>query len=472
MIDHTFPRGLAAGILCVSLLAAILLPGHRPGLATVLVAAAVAGLLLTQKRPRPGHDALTGLLALALISLCVIRDATWVLIPALTLGLGLASLAASGGTSWTHVGAGLSKLSLYLPAGVVNVWRPLAPSIPRQGGRLALRGAMMGAGLLALFGFLFASADAAFAHLAADVLTPALSADLLTARLYAFGFVLASAGSLAFIALDRRADPAEVPPPPSRGFHPWEWSVALALLNALFALFVVLQIAVLFGGRPHVVQTAGLTYAQYARQGFFQLVAVAALVLMVVAAANRWAIVGSARKRRYLKGLLGLLCVLTLVILASALKRLDLYEDTFGLTRLRISVHATILWLGAILLAVLISGLIGGRWLPRTVVYVSAAVVLGLGLINPDARIAEQNVDRYNRTGKIDTTYLSSLSTDAVAELTHLPGPERTCVLSQIEERTPDRESWLSFNTSRSSSRPILKSSEAGKSASSCAPKR
>ena len=80
----------------------------------------------------------------------------------------------------------------------------------------------------------------------------------------------------------------------------------------------------------HVLDTAGLTYAEYARSGFAQLLAVAALTFAVIAAARRWAAAAAAA------ALLAALCVLTLVVLASALKRLGLYEETYGFTRLRL----------------------------------------------------------------------------------------------------------------------------------------
>ncbi len=64
-----------------------------------------------------------------------------------------------------------------------------------------------------------------------------------------------------------------------------DWLLALGALIALFAAFVALQLATLFGGHEHVLRAAGLTYAEYARQGFGQLIAAAALTLAVIAAA-------------------------------------------------------------------------------------------------------------------------------------------------------------------------------------------
>ena len=75
------------------------------------------------------------------------------------------------------------------------------------------------------------------------------------------------ATSLEIVDVNRR--PLRPPTlPVRRSLTPWEWALPLALLAGLFAVFVAVQIAVLFGGHEHVLRTAGLTYAEYARQGF------------------------------------------------------------------------------------------------------------------------------------------------------------------------------------------------------------
>ena len=90
------------------------------------------------------------------------------------------------------------------------------------------------------------------------------------------------------------------------------------------------------------------------------------------------------------------LCLLTLVVLASAFKRLGLYEAAFGFTRLRFAAHAILLWLGAIFVLVLVAR---AAWLPRAALAVTGATILLFALADPDRRIAEHNVERYERIG-------------------------------------------------------------------------
>ena len=79
----------------------------------------------------------------------------------------------------------------------------------------------------------------------------------------------------------------------------------LLVLDALFLAFVAVQVTVLFGGNDYVLRTAGLTYAEYAREGFWQLIAAGTLTLGVVKGATLVAQPRTSRERRALQVLLG-----------------------------------------------------------------------------------------------------------------------------------------------------------------------
>ena len=202
----------------------------------------------------------------------------------------------------------------------------------------------------------------------------------------------------------------------------------------------------LLGGADHVLRTAGVTYASYVHEGFGQLVAVTALVLAVVAAGALWAPPAA-------RPLLGLLGALALVVDASALSRLHLYVEVYGLTRLRISASAIAVWLGVVLLLVLLAGLRPGRWLPHATVLSAGVVLLLLTAANADARIAQSGLDREE---KADLLYLSGLSDDAVPVLDRLPEPDRSCVLAGIVGAPPSASPWTSANLARARADDVL----------------
>jgi MFS family permease len=249
-------------------------------------------------------------------------------------------------------------------------------------------------------------------------------------------------------------------PRPTRKLAPSEWGIALGLLVALFAAFVLVQLTVLFGGRRHVLETAGVTYAEYAREGFWQLLAAAGLTLLVVGAAVLFAATPERKHRIALRLLLGALCALTIVVLASALNRLLLYEDAFGLTRSRLFAEAVAVWLGGLFALLVAAGLVRavGANLARIVVVGTALGLLAFSFASPDELVAERNVDRWRETGRIDLFYLQELSADAAPALAELPPHLRVEALRTLATRLEEREPWSSFNASRDRARELLAS--------------
>jgi hypothetical protein len=213
------------------------------------------------------------------------------------------------------------------------------------------------------------------------------------------------------------------------------------------------QVTTLFGGHDHVLATAGLTYAEYARSGFFQLAAVGGLTLAVVAGAARW----SRIDERVVRVLLAVLCVLTLVVLASALRRLGLYQDAFGATRLRFLVGVQLVWLGAVFVVLLVAGAVGGRaWLPRALVALSGLTAIGFAASNPDGRIAETNVERHAETGRVDARYLRTLSADALPAVARLPPERAACAIGDVRGRLRWDDGLAGANFSRARAREVL----------------
>jgi hypothetical protein len=427
--------------LAAAFAAAVLLPGEPLGVGVTLVFALVAVAAATGVRPT--FDSLVfGGSALVFATLATVRDAGWV------VGLDLSA-------AWLLAAVAVSGATVAAPLGPVIRLRELPvlmPSMP-PGAPPVVRGGVLATALLVPFGALFLTADAAFAQLAQGVPLPSTAS--LAGRTLAFALVLLAAAGLALSA--RRPLQTSMPRVPRR-LTPWEWAIPLVLLDALFLAFVAVQLTVLFGGHEHVLRTAGLTYAEYARQGFWQLLAAAALTFAVVGAAVLVADAPRRSQRLILRLLLGVLCVLTIVVVASALRRLLLYEGAFGLTRLRLLAEAIALWFGGLFALVVTAGLIAPvrRRLPRIAIVGTAAALLAFSFVNPDGLIAERNVERWRDTGRLDVAYLQTLSADAAPALAHLPPALRRRALAPLAVRLAAGEPWSSFNLSRESARRQL----------------
>ena len=171
----------------------------------------------------------------------------------------------------------------------------------------------------------------------------------------------------------------------------YEWLAPVLVVVGVFAVFLVAQATVVFGGHAYLQRTTGLTYAEYVHEGFAQLTVATVLTLLVIAVAARKAPRETPSDRLWLRVALGALCAETLVVVASALYRMDVYQEAYGFTRLRLLVDVFEGWLGLLVLAVLVSGIgLRGAWLARFALLSGVVGLLGLALVNPDAWIARQ----------------------------------------------------------------------------------
>jgi hypothetical protein len=464
----------------LGLLADILFNGAGLGLnLPIFVAAAIAALYLASHKLRTTlqmHRLMLLGAALAASAMIAWRDSDVLL--ALNLmasaGLMLVGLAMPAGVGVRRMGP--ITLSLALAAGVVSlgsaVWRLVfLVSWPAQLGTMwqkeapvAGRALFVALPILATFGGLFYAADAVFA---AEV-ERAVSIDLGRLR----GHVLWTIAGL-WLAASLLWSGLVVKPvndviadlPEQRRFEALATGIVLVPLVVLFALFVVVQVRYLFGGEDLVQRSIHLTYAQYARRGFFELV-VASLLLLPVLTGIDWA-----RRRDRASYALFLpfataLVVLLFVVMASAWQRLSIYRDTFGLTELRFYAAAVLPWLGVAFLLFLAGVALRGREQFFTVAIAAAFVLLlVLNIISPDAFIVRTNAERVAAGHSFDARYATSLSADAVpilvSRLDEIPPPER-CQVAQalLDAWSGGSEGWRAWNFARSEARRLVAKNE------------
>ncbi|GIH55745.1 hypothetical protein Mro02_26590 [Microbispora rosea subsp. aerata] len=460
------PRWLLPAAAAAGLVAAVALPYAAPGLGLVLTAVAMGAAAFPAVLPlRRGRitpwTVVFGLLAYALVSVALFRDADWLVAPVLLAAFAVGSLALSGGgRGWLAVlRGGVSVVIAVLPV----PWFLAGPlrGLARHRRMLpTLISVAVTAVLLGFFGLLFSAADAVFSAFVDDLLRTPEWAQSLPFRIFLFCVFAVLVGAAVLVGLRPVVEPSAPDVRISVGRQ--MWVVPLVGLNLLFASFVTVQITVLFGGSRRVLSTAGLTYAQYARSGFFELVTVSVFVLAIVAAAVAL-LRGQGRADRWLLAvLLGLLCAFTLVILASALHRLGLYTDAYGLSRLRASVEATIWWLGTVFVLVPAAGaarLAGGgtSWFFRAFVLLTGVSLLAFAVWDPDARVAETQLT-VRGVERLDHGYLRELGAEAVPILDRLPEPDRSCVLRDVVRINglDEPDPWNGWNLARARAREIL----------------
>ncbi|MGW0664945.1 DUF4153 domain-containing protein [Streptodolium elevatio] len=440
----TFHDAMGANLLVAAVLAAC--------------AAVVSRAGTGQFRVRGGWGVVWAVVALAFAALPTLRDDSWLHVYTTMAALGFGSLALSGGVGWRAVLARPFAVVGALKPGLGWAGRGLAAAVARRTSARRLAWALVATVVVVVvFGGLFAAADAVVAALADDAfgaVDPAREPVAYTTGTTAFVFVLAAA------SLAARPHTVEHRARRGRVLRVVEWALPLFVLNAVFAVFVYVQIAVVvFDGYQDVLARKGVNYADYARQGFFTLLVVTALTLAVVATASRFGPRRGAPGRRLFEALLATLCVLALAVVVAALHRLELYVEYSGLTRLRTCAATLELWLGVLFVLVLATGPWerAARQLPRLAGVTGAAILFGLGLASPDQLIARVGVERQRDTGVVDVRDLHGLSADAVPWLDRLPEPQRSCLLRPIAaDLGRADEPWYATNAARARARELL----------------
>lgn len=456
-------------VLVISLVAAGTVPEDRPGLGWGIAGlVATAGFVMitldagVHREAGGKAHALErlgwALASVALVGVGAIRAAEWLFVLC-ALAAGLAIAIAVGRA---RSALGLLFAVLAVPAAVFRgaAWFMRGArqiTFLRREPKLLARTAgsvLVGLALVTVFGSLLAWADPAFARVVSALVPDAELDAVLVRWSFRLGFALACAvaGALLLVNPTRYAELRIGRPTPVRRI---EWMVPIGALVALFALFLGVQLTVLFSDERYVIRTAGLTFAEYARTGFGQLVVVTLLTLVVIVLTLRLAPKVTGSDRTLLRSLLGALVGCTMLIVASALWRMWVYEQAYGWTRLRLVVSAFEVWLGVVFVLIALAGVrLRTGWLPRASIAAGMVVLLALAALNPDRFVAGQNVDRYQRTGRIDVGYLQTLSADAVPELDRLPAKLRECALRSIAEQLRNHpDGWTEYNFGRSAAR-------------------
>lgn len=318
------------------------------------------------------------------------------------------------------------------------------------------RGLALGLPLLVLFGGLFVAADAVFEQLVSSTI-PSVDARLVERIVLVAVWAWLAGGLLRDLLASRAADAPGVRTRLS--FGELEIGIALAVLDLLFLAFVVVQFRYLFGGSGLVESRVDLTYAEYARHGFFELVAVTGLTLGVLLAAD-WAL--GDRSRRTFRWLAAVLLALLGVVIASALQRMRLYMQEYGLTELRIYATGIILWLGALSTWFAVTVLRGKRHAFAVGALAAGfAATFALNVLSPDALIARTNVTR----PAVDVGYLAGLSDDAVPTLVsrirELPSAQRVVLAQELLSRETSKHDWRSWNLARTRASEALRTHRA-----------
>jgi hypothetical protein len=370
-----------------------------------------------------------------------------------------------------------------------------------------VRGILIAAPLLLIFGGLFVAADAAFEGLVKRAFN--FEADMVFSHIFLTGLLswlaagylrgvliepLAGGAAQSLVSVVPKAEPEIVPAPasvtdlpsdepqakaetePEKEKKPRDWQtydnswmpkgltlgaveigVVLGLVDLLFLVFVIVQVPYLFGGMDFVQNTPDFKLAEFARRGFGELVAVAALVLPILLVSHWLLKKDSPVASKLFKVLAGVQIVLLFVIMASAVQRIMLLTGSlgYGMTTTRFYPLVFILWLSIVFVWFALTVLRGARQHFAWGALWSALVLLaGLHFFNPDAFIARRNIELMKQGREYDARYNArELSADAVPVLIEglpfMTRDQQCAVRAGIINRQVDKD-FRGWNRSRS----------------------
>ncbi len=336
--------------------------------------------------------------------------------------------------------------------------------------RAVVGGIVITVPIVLFFALLLASADPLFANWRDELARIIANWSFIPRTIFFFVLLTVVLGAYSFAA---RTPVAAVAPPAAnptdvsarRWLGATERLILLSSVCALFWLFIAVQISYLFGNVT-TMPGSKMTFAEYARQGFGELTVVATCSIALILVSERYGRVnGQAGKARALTVAL-LLAVL--IMLASAFRRVSLYEAAYGFTvpRLYAQVYMIVVAVALLALASGVLTTLDTRALFRRVFAVAVLAFVVLVFWNHEGWIASANIDRYASTGKLDVKYITrDLSPNAipavVSGLTRLPDPARTQLRDAIVARygngrrlRPDQ--WFEWSYRRQKAREAL----------------
>ncbi len=442
-------RSAVIGMLAVGLTVDLAAHSHLIGAAGVIAVTVACFALLRSGRLSPrGRGAL--LMVVGLSPWLVLRMSPWLITLNALAMAGLLLLALTRSHRLTSLFNGLGAT----PKTTTSIARSAVPEASRSTGKAYGRALLVALPLSGAVLLLLASGDRFFASWLGLSAVGERIVDAMWVTVIGLAWLVFVATSQQTVEPKRAVSTSK-----HRGVQT-EATVTLTAVAIVLVGYVASLVVAAFGGQAYVERRAGLTYANYARSGFFQLV----VVVMIIAATLlyfRPAITNGAARLRVLTVVTS---SGTIAMAAVAVVRLQTYRSIFGLTMLRFGTTVVATWLGVVvfLVAVALTQPRLYRQLGVAVLLTAYAAVAYGNWANPEAIIARENIARIDwSTGttrsptgaEFDGNYLSSLSDDAVPVLVQRLGslpPQQAAALTERLCDVPRRlDGGWSWNLSR-----------------------
>lgn len=201
----------------------------------------------------------------------------------------------------------------------------------------------------------------------------------------------------------------------------------LVILNVIYLVFCYIQIKSLMLHKVGIE----ITYAEYAREGFFQLLVVSIINVVLIYIANK----EKFKNKKYINIMSSVMIIFTYIILVSSFIRMYYYECAYGYTVLRFLVFVA-LFTEAILLIPMFIYVFNNKFnIIKLYVYSVFSIYVVINYLDVPYIVSRLNVDRYYKTSSIDVSYMYSLGGSGISALDEIYSNSNDSKLkSEIEE--------------------------------------
>ncbi len=190
----------------------------------------------------------------------------------------------------------------------------------------------------------------------------------------------------------------------------------ISILNIIYVVFDFIQIKSLM---LHQV-SSGFNYAEYARKGFFELMAVSVINIAIILISKKFENSIKEKDKKYINIMSLIMVFLTLIIIVSSFLRMNLYESAYGYTVLRLYVYVALITECIIMIPTVMYIFNSKVNIVKYYMIIFVGVYTIINFMNFDYLIAERNINRYYKNNKIDINYLENFHSDNVSLLIDL----------------------------------------------------
>lgn len=333
-----------------------------------------------------------------------------------------------------------------------------------------VRGIIISIPILALLIWLLSSADMVFQRYLEKILKISIDPEIVLRILivmvvsYFFIGIFAKA-----FANSKKSENSLINNNQSKFLGSIESFIVLGAVELLFLVFIIIQFFYLFGGKTYIWGIEEyITYSEYARKGFGELIAVSIISFLLIYGIDKFGKRENFFQKRNFKILSGILIFELFIIMASAFKRLSLYVDGYGFTFERLMAFIFLFWLFSVFLIFLYKIFSEQRetYFIYSLFWLTILFLIGLNIFNPDAFIVKKNIERRVQEKQLDIQYFNQLSDDAIPEIVKIFEIEDEQIKSEIacylikrkENLTKfiETQDWQSLNLSKKRGLEIL----------------